>query len=449
MINNYKNIYFLGIGGIGMSSLAFYFINEKKYVAGYDKVNSNITKLLSNKGAKVHYKDDVINIPSEFLNNIETLIVYTPAISKSNKEFKFFKENGFRILKRSELLGLISQNKFCIAVAGTHGKTTTSSILSHILYENNISFTSFIGGISENYDSNLLQNGNDIVLVEADEFDRSFHTLFPNIACVTSVDPDHLDIYNSKEKLDSAFTQFVDNIKSKGVLFSNEKTFLGGISYGFSSKCEYFISNYSNSKSSSFFNINYNGISVDSVKFNMPGKHNALNALAAFAIGKELNIDDKSIINSLSTFLGVKRRFSYALRSPKIIIDDYAHHPSEIKAVYETVKDLYPNKTNTAIFQPHLYSRTRDFIDEFASILSKFHTVLILDIYPARELPINGVDANWLLSKITSKVKKNVKLHDLDKEIYDCKMKINLTLGAGDIGSKAIKIKKQLLEYAI
>ena len=224
MINNYKNIYFLGIGGIGMSSLAFYFINEKKYVAGYDKVNSNITKLLSNKGAKVHYKDDVINIPSEFLNNIETLIVYTPAISKSNKEFKFFKENGFRILKRSELLGLISQNKFYIAVAGTHGKTTTSSILSHILYENNISFTSFIGGISENYDSNLLQNGNDIVLVEADEFDRSFHTLFPNIACVTSVDPDHLDIYNSKEKLDSAFTQFVDNIKSKGVLFSNEKT---------------------------------------------------------------------------------------------------------------------------------------------------------------------------------------------------------------------------------
>jgi len=362
MINNYTRIYFLGIGGIGMSSLAFYFINENKLVAGYDKVNSNITKLLSEKGAEIHCNDDVINIPSKFLNQLETLIVYTPAISKSNKEFKYFKENGFRILKRSELLGLISQNKFCIAIGGTHGKTTTSSILSHILYENNISFTSFIGGISENYNSNLLQNGNDIVLVEADEFDRSFHSLFPNIACVTSVDPDHLDIYNSNEELNKSFNQFIDNIKPKGVLFSNEKTLLGGVSYGFSSKCEYFISNYSNFKSSSFFNINYGDVSIDSVKFNMPGKHNALNALVAFAIGKELNIDDKSIANSLSSFLGVKRRFSYALYTPKIIIDDYAHHPSEIKAVYDTIKDLYPDKTNTAIFQPHLFSRTRDFM---------------------------------------------------------------------------------------
>ncbi|MDB2383815.1 UDP-N-acetylmuramate--L-alanine ligase [Flavobacteriaceae bacterium] len=445
MINNYKNIYFLGIGGIGMSSLAFYFINEKKYVAGYDKVNSNITKLLSNKGAKVHYKDDVINIPSEFLNHLETLIVYTPAISKSNKEFKFFKENGFRILKRSELLGLISQNKFCIAVAGTHGKTTTSSILSHILYENNISFTSFIGGISENYDSNLLQNGNDIVLVEADEFDRSFHTLFPNIACVTSVDPDHLDIYNSKEKLDSAFTQFVDNIKSKGVLFSNEKTFLGGISYGFSSKCEYFISNYSNSKSSSFFNINYNGISVDSVKFNMPGKHNALNALAAFAIGKELNIDDKSIIHSLSTFLGVKRRFSYALRSPKIIIDDYAHHPSEIKAVYETVKDLYPNKTNTAIFQPHLYSRTRDFIDEFAEILSKFDNIILTEIYPAREKPITNISSEKLLELIDNKNKSLLNKSDLSNSLKESDSEVFIIMGAGDIADEVEIIKNNIL----
>ena len=320
MINNYTRIYFLGIGGIGMSSLAFYFINENKLVAGYDKVNSNITKLLSEKGAEIHCNDDVINIPSKFLNQLQTLIVYTPAISKSNKEFKYFKENGFRILKRSELLGLISQNKFCIAIGGTHGKTTTSSILSHILYENNISFTSFIGGISENYNSNLLQNGNDIVLVEADEFDRSFHSLFPNIACVTSVDPDHLDIYNSTEELNKSFNQFIDNIKPKGVLFSNEKTLLGGVSYGFSSKCEYFISNYSNFKSSSFFNINYGDVSIDSVKFNMPGKHNALNALVAFAIGKELNIDDKSIANSLSSFLGVKRRFSYALYTPKIIM---------------------------------------------------------------------------------------------------------------------------------
>ncbi|MBT5393313.1 MAG: UDP-N-acetylmuramate--L-alanine ligase, partial [Flavobacteriaceae bacterium] len=388
MIKNYNRIYFLGIGGIGMSSLAFYFINENKYVAGYDKVNSDITKSLSKNGAKIHFTDNYLSIPSQFLNQSETLVVYTPAISKFNKEYKYFKDNGFEILKRSELLGLISKDKFCIAIGGTHGKTTTSTILSHILLENNISFTSFIGGISENYNTNFIQNGNDIILVEADEFDRSFHTLFPNIACVTSTDSDHLDIYNSEQELKKSFIQFTDNIKSKGLLFSNEKTLLGGISYGFSSESEYFISNYSSAKYSSFFDINHNGSLIASVKFNMPGKHNALNALAAFAIGKELNIDYKSIINSLSTFLGVKRRFSYALRLPKIIIDDYAHHPSEIKAVYDTIKDLYPNKKNTAIFQPHLYTRTRDFMSEFAEILSKFDNIILTEIYPAREKPI-------------------------------------------------------------
>ena len=226
MIKDYNRIYFLGIGGIGMSSLAFYFINANKSVAGYDKVNSLITKSLSEKGAEIHYLDNALSIPFEFLNKSDTLVVYTPAISQYNKEFKYFKDKGFKILKRSELLGLISKDKFCIAIGGTHGKTTTSSILSHILFDNNLSFTSFVGGISENYNSNLIQNGNDVILVEADEFDRSFHTLFPNIACITSVDPDHLDIYNSKEELKKSFIQFVNNIKSEGILFSNEKTLL-------------------------------------------------------------------------------------------------------------------------------------------------------------------------------------------------------------------------------
>jgi len=445
MINNYTRIYFLGIGGIGMSSLAFYFINENKLVAGYDKVNSNITKLLSKKGAEIHCNDDVINIPSKFLNQLETLIVYTPAISKSNKEFKYFKENGFRILKRSELLGLISQNKFCIAIGGTHGKTTTSSILSHILFENNISFTSFIGGISENYNSNLIQNGNDVILVEADEFDRSFHTLFPNIACVTSVDPDHLDIYNSKEELKKSFFQFINNIKSEGILFSNEKTLLGGVSYGFSSNCEYFISNYSATNYSSFFDINHNGSIIASIKFNMPGKHNALNALVAFAIGRELNIDDNSITNSLSTFLGVKRRFSYALKSPKIIIDDYAHHPSEIKVVYDTVKDLYPDKSNTAIFQPHLYTRTRDFMSEFAEILSKFDNIILTEIYPAREKPITGISSSKLLELINNKNKSVLKKSDLSHYLKESESEVFVIMGAGDIADEVELIKNNIL----
>lgn len=445
MIKNYNRIYFLGIGGIGMSSLAFYFINENKYVAGYDKVNSDITKSLSKNGAKIHFTDNYLSIPSQFLNQSETLVVYTPAISKFNKEYKYFKDNGFEILKRSELLGLISKDKFCIAIGGTHGKTTTSTILSHILLENNISFTSFIGGISENYNTNFIQNGNDIILVEADEFDRSFHTLFPNIACVTSTDSDHLDIYNSEQELKKSFIQFTDNIKSKGLLFSNEKTLLGGISYGFSSESEYFISNYSSAKYSSFFDINHNGSLIASVKFNMPGKHNALNALAAFAIGKELNIDYKSIINSLSTFLGVKRRFSYALRLPKIIIDDYAHHPSEIKAVYDTIKDLYPNKKNTAIFQPHLYTRTRDFMSEFAEILSKFDNIILTEIYPAREKPINNISSIKLLELIKNKNKSILKKSELSKSLKESKSEVFVIMGAGDIADEVELIKNSIL----
>jgi len=445
MIKNYNRIYFLGIGGIGMSSLAFYFINENKYVAGYDKVNSDITKSLSKNGAKIHFTDNYLSIPSQFLNQSETLVVYTPAISKFNKEYKYFKDNGFEILKRSELLGLISKDKFCIAIGGTHGKTTTSTILSHILLENNISFTSFIGGISENYNTNFIQNGNDIILVEADEFDRSFHTLFPNIACVTSTDSDHLDIYNSEQELKKSFIQFTDNIKSKGLLFSNEKTLLGGISYGFSSESEYFISNYSSAKYSSFFDINHNGSLIASVKFNMPGKHNALNALAAFAIGKELNIDYKSIINSLSTFLGVKRRFSYALRLPKIIIDDYAHHPSEIKAVYDTIKDLYPNKKNTAIFQPHLYTRTRDFMSEFAEVLSKFDNIILTEIYPAREKPITNISSIKLLELIKNKNKSILKKSELSKSLKESKSEVFVIMGAGDIADEVELIKNNIL----
>ena len=445
MIKNYNRIYFLGIGGIGMSSLAFYFINENKYVAGYDKVNSDITKSLSKNGAKIHFTDNYLSIPSQFLNQSETLVVYTPAISKFNKEYKYFKDNGFEILKRSELLGLISKDKFCIAIGGTHGKTTTSTILSHILLENNISFTSFIGGISENYNTNFIQNGNDIILVEADEFDRSFHTLFPNIACVTSTDSDHLDIYNSEQELKKSFIQFTDNIKSKGLLFSNEKTLLGGISYGFSSESEYFISNYSSAKYSSFFDINHNGSLIASVKFNMPGKHNALNALAAFAIGKELNIDYKSIINSLSTFLGVKRRFSYALRLPKIIIDDYAHHPSEIKAVYDTIKDLYTNKKNTAIFQPHLYTRTRDFMSEFAEVLSKFDNIILTEIYPAREKPITNISSIKLLELIKNKNKSILKKSELSKSLKESKSEVFVIMGAGDIADEVELIKNNIL----
>ncbi|MDC3246404.1 UDP-N-acetylmuramate--L-alanine ligase, partial [Flavobacteriaceae bacterium] len=399
MLEKYKNIYFLGIGGIGMSSLALYFIDKQKSVGGYDKVKSSITNQLSSKGSIINYEDSKGNIPNNFLNKEETLVVYTPAIPKSNKQFVFFQQSSFKILKRSELLGIISKNKFCIAVAGTHGKTTTASILSHILLENNINFTSFIGGISENYNTNFIHNGDEIILVEADEFDRSFLTLYPDIACITSIDPDHLDVYFNEQSLHDSFTDFTNNVKNEGVLLVNEKISIKGSTFGFDKNSDFHITNYNVSNEEVFFDINYNGL-ISEIKFNMQGRHNALNALVAFAIGLELKIDKLKLSKSLSTFLGVKRRFTYVLKSPKIIIDDYAHHPKEIEEISKSIKELYPEKKVTAVFQPHLYSRTRDFMSEFADSLSLFDEVILTEIYPAREKPIKNINSKNLLNRI-------------------------------------------------
>ena len=445
MYKNYNKIYFIGIGGIGMSSIALYFINNGKQVAGYDQAKTDLTKKLSNLGANIHYDSSLSEIPKEFKNNNEVLIIYTPAISLSDVELSFFFDNNFTVLKRSEILGYISQDKFCIAIAGTHGKTTTATILSHILYENNIKFTSFIGGISENYDSNFIQNGNDVILVEADEFDRSFLTLNPNISCITSVDSDHLDVYNSNSELQKSFNEFASKLELNGVLFKHYDVPIDGVSYGFNKNAEYSIINYRNDESSTFFDVVYEKESSISVKFNMPGKHNACNALVAFAIGRLLKINDEQIVNSLNTFTGVKRRFSYILRSPKILIDDYAHHPNEIKAIYESVKSLYPEKSIMAIFQPHLYSRTQDFMNQFAQVLSKFDEVTLLDIYPAREEPIKGVNSNKLLNQINNSNKNLVDKLELKQVVKDSKADVFIIMGAGDISDEVYKIKDVIL----
>ena len=445
MYKNYNKIYFIGIGGIGMSSIALYFINNGKQVAGYDQAKTDLTKKLSNLGANIHYDSSLSEIPKEFKNNNEVLIIYTPAISLSDVELSFFFDNNFTVLKRSEILGYISQDKFCIAIAGTHGKTTTATILSHILYENNIKFTSFIGGISENYDSNFIQNGNDVILVEADEFDRSFLTLNPNISCITSVDSDHLDVYNSNSELQKSFNEFASKLELNGVLFKHYDVPIDGVSYGFNKNAEYSIINYRNDESSTFFDIVYEKENSINVKFNMPGKHNACNALVAFAIGRLLKINDEQIVNSLNTFKGVKRRFSYILRSPKILIDDYAHHPNEIKAIYESVKSLYPEKSIMAIFQPHLYSRTQDFMNQFAQVLSKFDEVTLLDIYPAREEPIKGVNSNKLLNQINNINKNLVDKLELKQVVKDSKADVFIIMGAGDISDEVYKIKDVIL----
>ena len=443
MLEKYKNIYFLGIGGIGMSSLALYFIDKQKSVGGYDKVKSSITKQLSLKGSVINYEDSKANIPYNFLNKEETLVVYTPAIPKSNKQFVFFQQSSFKILKRSELLGILSKNKFCIAVAGTHGKTTTASILSHILLENNIKFTSFIGGISENYNTNFIQNGDEIILVEADEFDRSFLTLYPDIACITSIDPDHLDVYFNEQSLYDSFTDFTNNIKNEGVLLVNEKISIKGSTFGFDKNSDFHITNYNISNEEVFFDINYNGL-ISSIKFNMQGRHNALNALVAFAIGLELKIDKLKLSKSLSTFLGVKRRFTYVLKSPKIIIDDYAHHPKEIEEISKSIKELYPEKKVTAVFQPHLYSRTRDFMSEFAQSLSLFDEVVLTEIYPAREKPIKNINSENLLNRIENNNKCLITKSNLPKYLSKSSSDILVIMGAGDISEEVNSIKKHL-----
>lgn len=443
MLENYKHIYFLGIGGIGMSSLALYVLNENKVVGGYDKVKSEITDTLISQGATINFNDEFKIIPKSFLDKENTLIVYTPAIPLSNKQFVFFKKSGFTIIKRSELLGEISRDKFCIAIAGTHGKTTTSSILSHILFDNNLNFTSFVGGISENYNTNLIQNGSEIILVEADEFDRSFLTLNPNIACVTSIDADHLDIYENEMELKKSFNQFKNNIKKDGVLFVNDQIPMNGVTYGFNSNSNYFISNYRVDDEVAHFDINFKK-SITSIQFKMQGKHNALNALVAFAIGNFLGINNDDIQKSLSTFKGVKRRFTYILKSPRVIIDDYAHHPTEIDAVQKSVKEMYPGKKITAVFQPHLYTRTRDFMDQFAESLSEFDEIILTDIYPAREEPIKNIDSQALLKKIKSNRKLISKKSNLSSCLKNSKSDVFVIMGAGDISDEVQLIKEKI-----
>ena len=429
-----------------MSALARYFLALGFNVSGYDKTETLLTKNLINEGVKIHYQDNLLLLDESFKSKKNTLVIVTPAIPKNHSEWIFFKKQGFEILKRAQVLGKITEANKSIGIAGTHGKTTISSLVSYIFKYCKIPFTAFLGGISKDLGSNYYYDkDSQITVIEADEYDRSFLELKPYIATVSAIDPDHLDIYNSNEELKKSFNQFANNIKTKGKLFSNENTLFGGISYGFSSKCDYFISNYSTINYSSFFDINHNGSTIASIKFNMPGKHNALNALVAFAISKELNIDNDSITSSLSTFLGVKRRFSYALRKPKIIIDDYAHHPSEIKVIYDTIKDLYPEKTNTAIFQPHLYSRTRDFISEFAEILSKFDNVILTDIYPAREKPILDVSSSKLLELINNKNKSLLNKSDLPNFLSNSDSDVFVIMGAGDIADEVELIKNKFL----
>lgn len=440
-----QNIYFIGIGGIGMSALAKYFVASGFKVAGYDRTESAITKSLEEMGAAVHFKDSINEIPKRFLGKESTLVVYTPAIPKDHTEYNYFLRNKFLVFKRAEVLGLITKNSFSFAVAGTHGKTTTSSILGHILHEAGLNATSFLGGIAENYNSNLILGGDKISVVEADEFDRSFLHLSPNIACITSMDADHLDIYGEEEALTRSFNDFAAKVSDR--LFVRYGLKLDGISYGFEADADYRATNLKIENGTYVFDVSTPKETYKNIELNLAGKHNVLNTLVALAMANSYGVPLPTIAKALLNFKGVQRRFSYKIKTDGfVLIDDYAHHPTEIKAVADTVKEMYPDKENLVVFQPHLFSRTKDFADDFAESLGKFDQVLLLDIYPARERPIEGVDSQWLLDKIKVDNKQLVPKKEVLPAILKSNAAVVLMLGAGDIGVLIEEITTELKE---
>ena len=445
-LNQIHNVYFIGIGGIGMSALARYFKAIGKNVSGYDKTETELTQELASIGIDIHFEDSISLIPSDYYIE-NTLVIITPAVPKTHSEWNYFLERGFEIKKRAEVLGIITKDTFCFAVAGTHGKTTTSSILGHVLYESGVDVTAFLGGIVENYNSNLIGSGKTVTVVEADEFDRSFLHLYPNIACITSMDADHLDIYGDTASIEASFVEFAGKVEDTNNLFIVKDLPLEGISVAVNEDADYKAFNVRIENSAYVFDVETPTGIVKDLKFNLPGKHNLTNALIAFAMANTYGVEIDKIAKALFSFKGVKRRFSYQIKEENLVyIDDYAHHPTEINAVSQAVKELYPNEKVLAIFQPHLFSRTRDFIDGFAESLSKFDEVILLDIYPARELPIEGVNSNWLLEKVTNNNKKLVAKSELISVILSSDAKVIVTIGAGDIGELVKPIKQALYE---
>ncbi|PCI06180.1 MAG: UDP-N-acetylmuramate--L-alanine ligase [Flavobacteriaceae bacterium] len=442
-LNQVHSVYFVGIGGIGMSALARYFNANNVAVAGYDRVETELTKKLVEAGISVHYIDDISEINADFLDKEHCLVVYTPAVSEGHKELVYFKKEGFTILKRAALLGLITKESICLAVAGTHGKTTTSTMLGHVMEVCNTNATSFLGGISENYHSNLILGGTEVSVVEADEFDRSFLHLSPNIACITSMDADHLDIYGSGEALEATFKQFADKVSQ--VLIVKKGLPISGLTYGIEEDADYSARNIKVIDGKYQFDIVMSDATVRDVQIDLPGRHNVLNSLAAFAMAHQYGIAPKDIVNAFLSFKGIERRFTYKIkRDDFVLIDDYAHHPTEINAVADAVREMYPNKTIMAVFQPHLFSRTKDFSDDFAQALARFDHLLLLDIYPARELPMEGITSEWLLHKVCMESKKLVNKENLLAEIQKEAVDVLVMMGAGDISVTINKVVKVL-----
>ena len=446
----YKQVYFIGIGGIGMSALARYFNQNGLVVGGYDKTPSPLTKQLEEEGCMIHFDDMGDQLPEQFTEKMNTLVVYTPAI-KELGELLFFKTGGFTLLKRAEVLGMLTRQSKGLCVAGTHGKTTTSSMLAFMLDQSNMKCNAFLGGIATNFQSNLVLNKDSLyTVIEADEFDRSFLHLSPFASIITSEDPDHLDIYGTAEQFKEGFRQFAMKLDPKGICLQKEGLNLPSLGTTFTYAVE------SESADYSVVNLHWvdGFLSGDirlkntwwrSVQFGLPGIHNAENALACVGLLHELGMDENQIRSGLKNFLGVKRRFEYIIRTEKLVyVDDYAHHPQEIAALVNSIKLLYPRKKITGIFQPHLFSRTKDFADDFAEELSELDELILLPIYPAREEPMQGITSEWLLSKCKNEKKSIKKPSELLPYLSHYTEGVLLTIGAGDIDRLVPSLKELL-----
>ena len=437
-MNSYKNIYFIGIGGIGMSAIARYYKFKGCNVSGYDKTPSELTGELIAEGIGVHYEDNTDFIPKDVEN---TLVVYTPAIPHDLKELVYVQEHGYTLLKRSKTLGEIAKGQRCLAVAGTHGKTTTSTLLAHIFTDSKVGCSAFLGGISKNYATNLLVSHNPTIVAEADEFDRSFLQLFPEIAVITAMDADHLDIYGDLKHVHEAFQAFAGQVSGTvitklGLDITPNHTKAKIMRYSYNDpRADFYADNLRKDECGYFtFNLKYPDGVIKDCRVGVPGWVNVENAVAASAIALVYGIDPEAIRHALGTFLGVKRRFDIHVNRPGCAyIDDYAHHPNEISTAISSMRDIFPGRRLTAIFQPHLYTRTRDFADEFAKALSAVDKLILLDIYPAREEPIPGVSSRLIFDKVTAPEKVLLKKEMLMKYLEDEKIDTLITFGAGNI----------------
>ncbi|NQD71064.1 UDP-N-acetylmuramate--L-alanine ligase [Sphingobacterium shayense] len=449
-LEHIKHVYLLGIGGIGMSGLARYFQHLGCEVKGYDKTESELTKTLVSEGVEIIYQDDISLLPSVFSKpSTENLVIFTPAVPKDLTIKNFLLDQGNRLFKRSEVLGIISASRFTIAVAGTHGKTTTSTMIAHVLKDSGYDCSAFLGGISSNYNSNVLYGNNNVVVVEADEYDRSFLTLHPNIAIVTSADADHLDIYGDEQHLLESFDLFLTRVVENGLsIVKSGLPLEGTVRYALNEKADAYAENIRIENDAFHFDFRSAKNDILDINLGIAGIHNVENAVAAIVVALELEISVEKIKRALSSFRGVKRRFEYVARNERTIyIDDYAHHPEELRAFLASLRKLYPNKWLTVVFQPHLFSRTRDFVAGFAEVLSHADELLLMDIYPARETPIEGVSSEWLLDKIRLANKRLVTPQEVLEHTREFTPELIVTVGAGDI-DRLVKPLKEIIEHA-